>query len=151
MKKEIAKKWVRALRSKKYKQFKGCLKVTSRTGVDRHCCLGVLCELYQNDQQRNKKQGMAVSVILPDDVPDLDIGVVPKTSVATGFGRNKESQSLPLCVQRWAGIRSHNGRFDFSKGAAARLAGGNNLADLNDNGMPFTKIADLIEERVAEL
>ena len=149
MKKEIAKKWVRALRSKKYKQFKGCLKVTSRTGDDRHCCLGVLCELYQNAQQRNKKQGMAVSVILPYNVPDADVdpGVVPQTSFATGFGRKKESQSLPVCVQRWAGIRSHNGRFNFSDAFGGR----NNLADLNDNGMPFTKIADRIEECVTEL
>lgn len=134
MKKVIAKRWARALRSKKYKQAKGCLKVTSRTGVDRHCCLGILCEMYQNDQRRNKKQSMAVSV-----VPAWTVLVYPrqpKTSVVTGFGRNKEQQMLPACVQRWAGI-SINGCF--------------NLTELNDNGMPFTKIADLIEERAAKL
>lgn len=41
MKASVAKRWVKALRSGKYKQGRGQLR--SRDG--RYCCLGVLCEL----------------------------------------------------------------------------------------------------------
>lgn len=40
MKKDIAKKWVEALRSGKYVQGKGTL-----INDGNHCCLGVLCEI----------------------------------------------------------------------------------------------------------
>ena len=41
MKKDIADRWVKALRSGEYKQGRGFLKVK-----ERYCCLGVLCDLY---------------------------------------------------------------------------------------------------------
>ncbi len=44
MKKDIAEKWVAALRSGEYTQGYGGLK-QYRDGVARHCCLGVLCEV----------------------------------------------------------------------------------------------------------
>ena len=44
MKTNSAKLWVKALRSGKYKQGYKQLKTVSTKG-DRHCCLGVLCEL----------------------------------------------------------------------------------------------------------
>lgn len=40
MKKEIAEKWVEALRSGKYKQTKGKLRTPKG-----YCCLGVLCDI----------------------------------------------------------------------------------------------------------
>lgn len=45
MKSSIKKKWVAALRSGKYRQVEGNLKVVEN-GRAKHCCLGVLCELY---------------------------------------------------------------------------------------------------------
>ena len=50
MKKSIANKWVKALRSGKYTQTKNNL--CNAVG---HCCLGVLCELYINDTKDNIK------------------------------------------------------------------------------------------------
>lgn len=52
MKKSIANKWVKALRSGKYTQTKNNL--TDGVG---HCCLGVLCELYIKDTKDNIKDG----------------------------------------------------------------------------------------------
>jgi hypothetical protein len=52
MNQEIKKKWVAALRSGKYKQGTGKLKKSTPDG-DRFCCLGVLCDLFINDE-RNK-------------------------------------------------------------------------------------------------
>lgn len=45
MKKEIADKWVSALRSGKYRQSKNVLKRRNKIGDDSYCCLGVLCEV----------------------------------------------------------------------------------------------------------
>lgn len=42
MNKEIAEKWVAALRSGKYEQAKGTLKSINQGGF---CCLGVLCDI----------------------------------------------------------------------------------------------------------
>lgn len=42
MKKEIAMRWIEALRSGKYMQGKGRL----RSFYDEFCCLGVLCNLH---------------------------------------------------------------------------------------------------------
>ena len=51
MKKSWATKWVKALRSGKYKQAKNKLKAE-----DGHCCLGVLCTLtrYKNNYTQMK-------------------------------------------------------------------------------------------------
>lgn len=45
MNKEIAMRWVKALRSGKYKKTKGYLRTVSKTGRARYCCLGVLCDI----------------------------------------------------------------------------------------------------------
>jgi hypothetical protein len=48
MKKEIAEKWVQALRSGGYKQTKEVLR-----NSDGFCCLGVLCDLYKKEPNSN--------------------------------------------------------------------------------------------------
>lgn len=48
MKKEIKKKWVKALRSGKYKQAKGTL----NDGEGGFCCLGVLCDIYGKEKKK---------------------------------------------------------------------------------------------------
>jgi hypothetical protein len=46
MKKSVAMRWVKALRSGKYKQGAGSLRQTDKgTGVRAYCCLGVLCDV----------------------------------------------------------------------------------------------------------
>jgi hypothetical protein len=42
----VKKQWLEALRSGKYQQGNGRLR-SSRDGVDRFCCLGVLCDLLE--------------------------------------------------------------------------------------------------------
>lgn len=145
MKKAIAEKWVAALRSKKYRQGKQLLKSKSPAGVVRHCCLGVLCELYQNDRRRKKMKPMPVGSFFPDGGV-YDTGV-PRNSRICEFDSNYGS--LPYRVMRWAGMKSDDGSFDtdvpFNESSA------DNLAYLNDNGAKFAEIADIIEDRVKEL
>lgn len=72
MNKEIAKKWVAALRSGEYKQGKGQLRDTE----NRFCCLGVLCNLHAQAhpriaaKQRDKDAYMTSTGILPQEVMD---------------------------------------------------------------------------------
>jgi hypothetical protein len=42
---EVKEKWVAALRSGEYQQTKSYLHLVEEDGVDRFCCLGVLCDL----------------------------------------------------------------------------------------------------------
>jgi len=129
MKKEIAKKWVKALRSGKYKQGKGYLKQLNSKNEPRHCCLGVLCELYDQQMKKNHKK-----TLHSDHMVD---------STGTEFIRlNKNDGGLPWEVRLWADITSPLG--EFNKGKKC-------LADLNDSGKKFSTIADIIEKNVENL
>lgn len=49
----IKKKWIKALRSGKYKQGIEGLKIDFEPNGVRYCCLGVLCEVTGNAQNRD--------------------------------------------------------------------------------------------------
>jgi len=84
---------------------------------DRFCCLGVLCELAVRD-------GVTVGVPGPGDTYDYD----------------GQEVHLPASIQHWAGIRE-NPMVTVDRPWVSRRS----LAELNDDGMPFEEIADLIE------
>jgi hypothetical protein len=142
MKKTIAEKWVKALRSKRYTQGRGALKVKTQNGVTKHCCLGVLCDLYQNEHERK----------IPVSKRTTKRGEnVPANLTVFGFKSrdvfNPEEGSLPDNVRRWAGIGSEDGYF----GHEVAIKQETTLIALNDNGMSFSKIADVIEEHFKAL
>jgi len=85
MKKTVMKKWVKALRSGKFKQGKQQLKQTNPQGKVNHCCLGVLCELYNDEITKNKKKPLDFS----------DEFVLPRT-VANWGGLGTEEGSLTI-------------------------------------------------------
>jgi hypothetical protein len=136
MKKDIAKKWVKALRSGKYKQGKSFLKQFNNKGQPKHCCLGVLCELYNDTMKKNHKK--TISVKCRDD-SHLDYGYVTFA--------NKDD-SLPAVVRKWAGIKSEMGTFSYTERIFKRTKC---LADLNDTGKKFSTIADIIEKNVENI
>lgn len=145
MKKDIAKKWVKALRSKKYRQATGVLKTKNKAGKVSHCCLGVLCELYQQEQSKAKKPLMKTA-----DYSAREFGYgLPRTSRVFEFADS--NVSLPARVQRWAGIKddvgSFRGNFTMEHGQQCL----HSLAELNDNGARFSTIANIIEEHVARI
>lgn len=129
MRKDVAKKWVKALRSGKYKQGQSYLKATwdDKKGV-RYCCLGVLCELYNETMKKSKKKTLKETVC--------------KDTVVHKFGRS--DSILPSAVQKWSGLSSADG--EFSDGAFT-----NSLTDMNDFGDSFKKIASFIEKNVDNL
>lgn len=120
MKPEVAKIWVDALRSGEYTQGKQALKFT-KGGKWYHCCLGVLCELY--DQNHEEKLEQTTDIY------------AEKTIVYF----NGEHEILPQIVADWAGLGSRKGIHVVS------------LVDLNDNGYSFKEISDVIEQNVKNL
>lgn len=145
MKKAIAEKWVKALRSKKYLQGKKLLKYKSPRGVVRHCCLGVLCELYQQDRRAKKMKPLKTTRFVA--VPSAISCDVPRNSKICEFDINYGT--LPHRVMKWAGMRTEDGDLgdiEYFNGEEYH-----DLVALNDGGASFTEIADVIETNVKSL
>lgn len=112
---QIRARWTTALRSGTIPQAKGALREDAG-----RCCLGVLADL-----------AVADGVIDPPKYYDDDRESEGEW-LYCGAG-----DVLPYAVYAWAGLP--NGNPD------APGHTGKSLADLNDAGMPFTEIADLID------
>jgi len=119
MKKEIADRWVAALRSGKYKQGQYHL----NDGNGNYCCLGVLCELAKED-------GIVTSSKFKlFDGPEVILYKDKTNSESVSF--------LPAQVSYWAGIETS---------AAYSTKNRASLAALNDAGQTFEYIANVIED-----
>lgn len=129
MRKEVMKKWVKALRSGKFKQGTGTLKQYNSKGEAQHCCLGVLCELYNSEMKKSKKKTIPEKIY--DNDMDFSFGY-------SRFGGSKED--LPREVMKWSGIENSLGQFNLSDNHYETLA------DLNDLGRKFKTISDIIEK-----
>lgn len=132
MKKEIAKKWIKALRSGKYTQGKNYLLHFNKKGEPKHCCLGVLCELYNDSMKKNHKKSLTI-----ENITDLD-----DTFFVCFDG---QGEGLPKVVQEWAGMSDSTGHFNDDKNRE------HCLADYNDTGKKFDTISDIIEKNVENL
>jgi len=117
---EIKAQWVAALRSGDYQQGKGALHQYSTGNPDLFCCLGVLCHLA------------------------AEAGVVQ--SHLTGRGEVQYDHAaliLPPSVSAWAGLGGNlSPQVPNDSGIPI------SLANLNDGGSTFERIADLIEEHL---
>ena len=130
MKKTIAKLWIEALRSGKYKQTREVLHSID-SGKESFCCLGVLCDLYQKDRRSKKKKCLDV---------DKDQGWGAYEVSYDGV-----SAVLPQLVVKWAGMKTENGSWDDTDANAS-------LVYLNDEDRKtFKAIAYVIEKNVENL
>ena len=145
MKKRVLTKWLKALRSGKYKQGRGTLCQTDKNGNESFCCLGVLCDLYQKEQKRNKKRGLKVETISGESSM---VGIlVPKPASIKSY--DDCDGTLPNKVIKWAGFREYNsdGEFLYDKESYPELINLNDgNSDLKIKGRSFSKIADIIEK-----
>lgn len=130
MRKEIAKKWIKALRSGKYKQGEVYLKQFDSHGEPKHCCLGVLCELYNDNMRKNHKKTLSTKI---------------RNKITTDcvVFNNREGE-LPRVVMKWSGINDPIGRFSDLNNIGS-------LADMNDCGKTFKTISNFIEKNVENL
>lgn len=146
---------VERLRSGKYIQGKE--KLATKEGDDTlYCCLGVLCEIAVERGIINR---------IEQDVECWDCenpdACIPKVEVHYD---HTYDATLPEKVVNWAGIesvdiddRSASDNFDDYEGmgrfeAERHKRTGNvvhaSLAGMNDDGVPFTEIAQFIEDEV---
>lgn len=137
MKQEVMKKWVKALRSGKYKQCQESLcKINPDDGSESFCCLGVLMDLYLQDR-KNQKKGPGIKHLIVNEGDEEEQYQVDKWVV------DGEPGLLPKEVAKWAGFNMSNtdksfldahswqvGKFTVSKNKTVTLT------DLND-GNPF--------------
>lgn len=141
LKPEIKRRWVEALRSGSYKQGKSVLTVESCHG-QRFCCLGVLCDLAEND-----KIGRWVG------------------DTFVGADDLRSSSYLPLAVANWAfdvnsadSDEMEDGDIFLDRISDPRVDVGTyedgtrqtrTLSSLNDSGnYDFRGIAELIEAKL---
>lgn len=120
---EVKKEWVAALRSGKYDQGMGSLKLEV-SDTQLYCCLGVLCEL-----------AVEAGVIPPGERHEDQ----PKNYSYYFLG---EDEFLPSEVMTWANLDTNNGIY---KPADNVWGYDQALTDLNDNGKSFNELADIIE------
>lgn len=127
MKKSIAKRWIKALRSGEYEQGREVL----RTSDGKFCCLGVLADMYRKE----RKKGWDA--------------VVKDPTGGDAKGTNYYYPSEAVC--EWAGLNEYKG----TPRGGVRLERGSrafgNLAQMNDEGCTFNMIADMIEKHVEKL
>jgi len=130
MKKKIMEKWVKALRSGKYKQCREKLcAVSGKTGAESYCCLGVLTDLYLKERKRQKK-GHGISGFFTYTKEDFDYdGDFSKWEVIPEED-NSSDGILPLEVAKWAGFNTSTN--DYRTGCFTVDKKEINLADLND-------------------
>lgn len=146
MKKELAMKWVKALKSGKYKQAKGSLR--SRKN-DSFCCLGVACDLLVNKVawSLNNPESKLVEFgsfkgVLPDSIQDyygLD-------SIDGSFERLPKQKAIKI-FNKMADKNKERFNFLFNDFQRAEYVRELSLAELNDEcDFNFNEIADVIEE-----
>lgn len=127
MRKEIAEKWVAALRSGEYGQTVGYLQAGRG-----HCCLGVLCDLHLRETGRGEWRPPGSG-----DSPHTrcyrdDLGVDGEYTPPPGVLAWADMAEDP-CVQ----FRHSDGSVDIEE-----------LVTLNDYcGFSFERLADVIEEQ----
>ncbi|HEU5032735.1 MAG TPA: hypothetical protein VFV01_47985 [Spirillospora sp.] len=138
MKAKVKTRWVEALRSDEYQQGKGWLHQIDQAGQERFCCLGVLCEIAAQDGviEPGRESARAADGVVTYDYAGC-------------------SGLLPDEVAEWAEIGEDAEHGTDGDGDVTVRTGGldgwpnvgwTGVAELNDAGVPFSKIADLIEE-----
>ena len=127
MNKEIKQKWLEALRSGEYKQGKTRLhNTTDKT----FCCLGVLCEVAI-------KEGVKLDTL---EVDAETYGTDQPYRKYKCISYAGESTVLPDTVIAWAGLPDCNPSINKASPNTH-----DSLASINDRGVDFLAIADLIE------
>lgn len=125
--KEARELWVQALRSGKYEQTTAKL----RGDGNERCCLGVACDVYAEQFEDAEGEGprwMAEG---------------PEAHFNPGGRKQTDGMTLPAAVMRFLGLTSHDGEVPEKNSPTKQHT---SLAELNDDDMSFSEIADLIEQ-----
>ena len=128
---EVKQKWIDALRSGDYEQGSEKLR-----GPNGYCCLGVLCDLYIKENNKEWDFGGYGEYGEETNPQPMDYWYF-----------DEESEFLPESVMNWAKLYLRNPilrvddndeMFEFNE----------EVSTLNDEGYSFSMIADLIEAQM---
>jgi hypothetical protein len=146
MNEAIKQKWVKDLKSRKYKQGGNWLH-TIQGSIKRYDALGVLIDIYLKDQGKSWNY-------IPEkpscDDPE-DILYVGLSSSRRDVVNNEIKKGLPPQVMRWVGVKDPYieiptlSKFRNDKRQKILNAGGT-IAGLDDYGFSFREIAEIIEK-----
>jgi hypothetical protein len=125
MKPAIRDEWAARLKSGRYPQGQHTLTMVHPDGTRKHCCLGVLCEM-----------GVEAGVI-PAGVEILWDQDDKNGKKCLAYGEEQIAGLLPAEIMAWAELDSDP---LLETGEATDTA-----SHLNDSGMSFPRIAELIE------
>lgn len=126
MRKDVAEKWVAALRSGEYAQTVGYLQTEHG-----HCCLGVLCDLHLRETGHG------------DWRPPGSGDAMKSQCYRDGLGIDGE-YTPPRSVMLWADLEEDPCLRVQRPGGAVTA---DEIVNLNDHGYSFAQLADLIEEQ----
>lgn len=132
MNSQVKQQWVAALRSGKYSQDTGALRSTQG-----YCCLGVLCDLYA--QEHNEQWDVHRYNSNLGESYDIPENEVTKIDLSDEFHFDGELEALSNTVKLWAGLNDPSPHVHIDNDVVE-------LIYLNDNGVSFNEIADLIEK-----
>lgn len=126
LKPEVKKLWTKALKSGNYKQGRGAL-----CKGDQFCCLGVLCDIHRIKVLKKGTQFWK-------EFPECDQKAYYEDEVV-----------LPVEVAKWAftEFNENIGKSRYINPSVEHSTGGC-LAEINDQRVPFTEIAKVIEEQL---
>jgi hypothetical protein len=131
---ELIARWVAALRSGSYAQGSGQLRHRND-----FCCLGVLCDAVESERWRLASHSEDGYIYLRAEGSDTD-GSIGYIDFEGAFRYEGSKETLPRDIRERACLAGANGGF----------GDGTSLAGLNDAGVPFTDIANLIEAALEE-
>lgn len=136
MNRDIAQRWVDALRSGDYEQGKERLARKGEDGKTKFCCLGVLCEIALADGIVERKS--------------YDIERSDYYYRAVGNPNDESCTSLPHDVREWAGLGWRSGADPLITSEVYTDDDSDehpaSFVELNDSaGYTFAQIADIIE------
>lgn len=157
MRAEVRDELVKRLRSGKYIQGKEKLAVKDEEG-ERFCCLGVLCEMaveqgitkrsendneYWDFEAEESEYVTRIEVSYGNDGGSYDATLPPEVAIWAGLLTEDDwSELTGLMFDDGAGMGRFADKVDPNKPTQ------NSLAGMNDDGVPFTEIADFIEKNV---
>ena len=126
MKKSDVKKWVKALRSGEYEQGEANLcKEDEISGDYDYCCLGVACDVLVEGDWIQHKEWSVWSIDPHEEF------VMPATDDKHGWGQTETTSFPSLKILKKMGLD---------------VAYAQELAELNDKGWSFDRIANKIEQ-----
>jgi len=149
---DITRDWVADLRSGRYEQGHSCLtKIVNGMSLD--CCLGVQCKLYMErhpehrhevDQRTNHMTYFIMGGILPEQIQKWSEMATPEGTIRHPFMYDVSVArgsllEAGIALDDWDAIQK-SGQHDYYQ-----------LTDLNDSGLTFDQIADVIEFFADEL